>query len=91
MTQKEAFRHLSWKFHGKAPSKKNREKRMLEFEKQRAEQTEDKAMDYMKKLQHAQAATKSAHVVLTGMHAIKPSDLAKAASSDAKKPKKPKL
>ena len=26
----QAFRQLSWKFHGKVPSKKNREKRMLE-------------------------------------------------------------
>ena len=28
MTQKQAFRQLSWKFHGKGPSKKRREKRM---------------------------------------------------------------
>ena len=91
MSQKEAFRQLSWKFHGKMPSKKNREKRMLQLEKQRAEQTEDKAMEYMSALQHAQQATKSAHVVLTGMHAIKPSDIAPAKGAGgggAERPKK---
>ena len=75
MTAKQAFRQLSWKFHGKAPSKKNREKRMLEVEKQLADKTEDKAMSYMHALQAAQASTKSAHVVLTGIHAIKPSEI----------------
>jgi len=75
MTQKEAFRQLSWKFHGKVPSKKSREKRMLEAEKQLAEQSKDKAMDYMHALQTAQQSTKSAHVVLTGIHAIKPADI----------------
>ena len=54
MTQKQAFRQLSWKFHGKAPSKKNREKRMLEVEKQLADRSEDKAMSYMHALQAAQ-------------------------------------
>ena len=63
------------RFHGKAPSKKNREKRMLEAEKQLAEQTEDKAMAYMHALQAAQQSTKSAHVVLTGVQAIKPNDV----------------
>ena len=76
MTQKQAFRQMSWKFHGKCPSKKNREKRMLEVEKQMAEQKQDRAMDYMHALQAAQASTKSAHVVLTGVNAFKPSDVA---------------
>ncbi len=76
MTQKQAFRQLSWKFHGKGPSKKNREKRMIEVEKQLAEKTEDKAMAYMHALQAAQQSTKSAHVVLTGVNAIKPADFA---------------
>jgi len=77
MTQKEAFRQLSWKFHGKAPSKKRREKRMLELEKQVAEKTQDRAMDYMAALQQAQQNTKSAHVVLSGMNAIKPTDVSR--------------
>ena len=75
MTQKQAFRQLSWKFHGKAPSKRNREKRLLEVEKQLAEKGEDKAMAYMSALQAAQQSTKSAHVVLTGIHAIKPTEV----------------
>ena len=48
----QAFRQLSWKFHGKLPSRKRREKRMLEVEKQMTEQTKDRAMDYMDALQH---------------------------------------
>jgi len=89
MTQKQAFRQMSWKFHGKGPSKKNREKRMLEVEKQRVDLVEDKAMKYMSALQTAQRATKSAHVVLTGVHAIKASDLIR--GGDKAKAKKPKL
>mmetsp|Transcript_36111 Transcript_36111/g.95068 ORF Transcript_36111/g.95068 Transcript_36111/m.95068 type:complete len:178 (+) Transcript_36111:83-616(+) len=77
MTQKQAFRQLSWKFHGKAPSKKRREKRMLEVEKQMAEKTKDHAMDYMVALQTAQQNTKSAHVVLSGVNAIKPTDVSR--------------
>ena len=93
MTAKQAFRQLSWKFHGKAPSKKNREKRMLEVEKSLAEQSEDKAMGYMHALQAAQQSTKSAHVVLTGIHAIKPSEVKaarQAAGGDEPKKKKAK-
>ena len=91
MTAKQAFRQLSWKFHGKAPSKKNREKRMLEAEKQLAEKTDDKAMAYMTALQQAQQSTKSAHVVLTGIHAIKPSELKAARpGGDGGEPKKKK-
>ena len=89
MTQKQAFRQLSWKFHGKAPSKKNREKRMLEVEKQLQDKSEDKAMSYLQTLQAAQQSTKSAHVVLTGIHAIKPSDLGKpSAPPPSDRPKK---
>ena len=94
MTAKQAFRQLSWKFHGKAPSKKNREKRMVEAEKQLAERREDKAMGYMDALQKAQQNTKSAHVVLTGIHAIKPSEIGKAVRAEVSggepKKKKPK-
>ena len=103
MTQKEAFRQLSWKFHGKAPSKKRRERRMLEVEKQMNEKSKDRAMDYMGALQQvratcatifvsvetcvstnsipslwqAQEATKSAHIVLSGVNAIKSSDISR--------------
>ena len=85
MTQKQAFRELSWKFHGKGPSKKNREKRMLEVEKQRQERAGDKGMRSISALQAAQQATKSAHVVLSGAHQIKQSELA---GPDRKKPKR---
>ena len=77
MTQKQAFRQLSWKFHGKGPSKKRREKRMMEVEKQESEKTKDRAMEYMGVLQKAQEKTKSAHVVLSGINAIKPSDISR--------------
>uniref|UniRef100_A0A7S4C0S0 SART-1 family protein n=1 Tax=Chrysotila carterae TaxID=13221 RepID=A0A7S4C0S0_CHRCT len=77
MTQKQAFRQLSWKFHGKMPSKKRRERRMAEVEKQMAEQSKDRAMEYMGALQQAQQSTKSAHVVLSGAQAIKTSDVLK--------------
>ena len=40
-----------------------------------AEKKEDKAMAYMHALQAAQQSTKSAHVVLTGVQAIKPNDV----------------
>ena len=55
MTQKQAFRQLSWKFHGKMPSKKRREKRMQEVEKQMSEQTKDRGMEYMGALQQVAA------------------------------------
>jgi ribosomal protein L20A (L18A) len=90
MTQKQAFRQLSWKFHGKAPSKKNREKRMLEVEKQLADKTEDKAMNYLHALQAAQQTTKSAHIVLTGINAIKPSEVRRPADGGGAEPKKKK-
>jgi len=92
MTQKEAFRQLSWKFHGKGPSKKRKEKRMAAFEAQMTEQKDDRAMAYMGVLQRAQQSTKSAHVVLTGQHAIKASEVtAKQRKADKPAPKKPKL
>ena len=114
MTQKQAFRQLSWKFHGKGPSKKRREKRMQvigpltnpadgppsaatarpssassparlpfalsqDMERQMDESSKDRAMDYMGALQHAQQSSKSAHVVLSGINAIRPADVAAAA------------
>ena len=61
---------------------------MLEVEKQLAEKKEDKAMGHLQALQAAQQSTKSAHVVLTGIHAIKPSEVLnvrKVASGESKK------
>ena len=77
MTQKQAFRQLSWKFHGKGPSKKRREKRMMEMEKQMDDKGKDRGMEYMGVLAKAQEKTKSAHVVLSGINAIRPSDVTK--------------
>ena len=138
MTQKQAFRQLSWKFHGKGPSKKRREKRiinphphprprpspdpsprpspgpdrspdpkpkappstlaptnrkasprtrppsvrrrekrMMEMEKQMDGKGRDVGMEYMGVLAKAQEKTKSAHVVLSGVNAIRPSDVIK--------------
>lgn len=48
---------------------------MPQVEKQLADKSDDKAMSYMHALQAAQQSTKSAHVVLTGIHAIKPSEI----------------
>lgn len=63
---------------------------MLEVEKQLAEKTQDKAMNYLHALQAAQQTTKQAHVVLTGIHAIKPSEVMRPKDADAgeSKPKK---
>ena len=68
-------------------SKKNREKRFLEVEKQLADRSEDKAMQYISALQTAQQATKSAHVIMTGVHAIKASVTSHAAAGSARRPR----
>ena len=49
-----------------------------------------RACRYMSALQTAQQATKSAHIVMTGVHAIKASDLSKG-GGDKGKSKKAKL
>ena len=61
---------------------------MLEVERQMAEQSKDHAMDYMSALQQAQQNTKSAHVVLSGVHAIKPAEVAKSQFPDRSRAKK---
>jgi len=51
---------------------------MHELEKQTADKAQDHAMEYMGVLQRAQQKTKSAHVVLSGINAIKTADVANA-------------
>ena len=50
------------------------------MERQMDESSKDRAMDYMGALQHAQQSSKSAHVVLSGINAIRPADVAAAAA-----------
>ena len=47
------------------------------------ESSKDRAMDYMGALQHAQQSSKSAHVVLSGINAIRPADVAAAAAGSS--------
>ena len=54
---------------------------MHELEKQTADKAQDHAMEYMGVLQRAQQKTKSAHVVLSGINAIKTADVANAPRS----------
>ena len=59
------------------------------------ESSKDRAMDYMGALQHAQQSSKSAHVVLSGINAIRPSDISKPkqpldrSKATKKKPRQP--
>lgn len=67
LTPKEAFRELSYAFHGKCPSKNTLEKRTRktkdEFLARRANLNQDAQLEQLKQVQKAQ---KSTHVVLSG-------------------------
>lgn len=67
LTPKEAFRELSYAFHGKCPSKNTIEKRTRktkdEFLARRANLNQDTQLEQLKQVQKAQ---RSAHVVLSG-------------------------
>eukprot|EP00386_Alphamonas_edax_P009869 GDKI01032287.1.p2 GENE.GDKI01032287.1~~GDKI01032287.1.p2 ORF type:complete len:161 (-),score=71.46 GDKI01032287.1:209-691(-) len=67
MNQKEAFKQISWTFHGKKPGKKKQEKylRKVELEK-RMTAGIDAAPASMRALQAVQQEERKAHMVLTG-------------------------
>lgn len=71
LTQKEAFRQLSYRFHGHGPGKKKMEKRLKAMAVQNAAASSrtgvlEGAAGTMKSLTTAQAATGQAHVVVQG-------------------------
>ncbi|RUS15975.1 SART-1 protein [Endogone sp. FLAS-F59071] len=68
MTTKEAFRHLSHKFHGKTSGKAKTEKRLKKLEEERrllSMNSADTPLNMSTALQERQRATGSAHVVLS--------------------------
>eukprot|EP01006_Ploeotia_vitrea_P048394 TRINITY_DN67231_c12_g2_i1.p1 TRINITY_DN67231_c12_g2~~TRINITY_DN67231_c12_g2_i1.p1 ORF type:complete len:632 (-),score=106.65 TRINITY_DN67231_c12_g2_i1:544-2202(-) len=69
MTQKEAFRRISWKFHSKVPGKAKQEKRMkkqLEEMKTKSMTDVDTPLRSVEALRHCQATTRQAHIVIQG-------------------------
>eukprot|EP01016_Furgasonia_blochmanni_P036928 TRINITY_DN4291_c0_g1_i11.p1 TRINITY_DN4291_c0_g1~~TRINITY_DN4291_c0_g1_i11.p1 ORF type:complete len:448 (+),score=134.16 TRINITY_DN4291_c0_g1_i11:338-1681(+) len=65
MTQKEAFRFMCWKFHGKGPSKRKMEKkRQKELMTNKTRMLDVKELPTMKALRKAQEKTQQAHLVL---------------------------
>ncbi len=63
MTQKEAYRHLCWQFHGKPPSRKRREKRMRQYERQMNERATDAAGAAVSALQAVQRESRTPYVL----------------------------
>nr|WJH19491.1 U4/U6.U5 tri-snRNP-associated 110 kDa protein [Euglena gracilis] len=69
MTQKEAFRRLSHKFHGKAPGKLKQEKKIKRFREEKtltSMDATDTPLGSLKALQNAQQVTRSPFVVVQG-------------------------
>lgn len=69
LNQKEAFRILSHKFHGKGSGKKKSEKRSKKLDEQKMMMTmssTDTPLNTLARLQERQAKEKSAYVVLSG-------------------------
>jgi hypothetical protein len=67
LTQKEAFRQLSYRFHGYGPGKKKKEKRLKAMEVQNKAQSSRGTLDgglTMKSLVKTQEATGKAHVIV---------------------------
>ena len=70
LTRKEAFRQMSYKFHGHGPGTKKVEKRLAQIaESERTVQDQMKGGS-MALLQRAQAATGNAHVAMTAGQAL---------------------
>eukprot|EP00933_Yihiella_yeosuensis_P011638 TRINITY_DN11912_c0_g2_i1.p1 TRINITY_DN11912_c0_g2~~TRINITY_DN11912_c0_g2_i1.p1 ORF type:complete len:594 (+),score=204.61 TRINITY_DN11912_c0_g2_i1:158-1939(+) len=66
-TPKEAFRAISWKFHGKTPGRKNMERRLLRLEnemKLKSMNTDD--LPTLRALKHVQTADAKPYMVLSG-------------------------
>jgi U4/U6.U5 tri-snRNP-associated protein 1 len=68
LTQKEAFRQLSYRFHGYGPGKKKQEKRLREMDARSKEHSSKNVLDSgtMKSLTKTQEATGKAHVTIQG-------------------------
>mmetsp|Transcript_80527 Transcript_80527/g.260878 ORF Transcript_80527/g.260878 Transcript_80527/m.260878 type:complete len:585 (-) Transcript_80527:350-2104(-) len=67
-TPKEAFRAISWKFHGKTPGRKNMERRLLRLENEMRLKTMDpmSALPTLRALRHVQAVEAKPFMVLSG-------------------------
>uniref|UniRef100_M4BXG0 U4/U6.U5 tri-snRNP-associated protein 1 n=1 Tax=Hyaloperonospora arabidopsidis (strain Emoy2) TaxID=559515 RepID=M4BXG0_HYAAE len=68
LTKKEAFRKLSYKFHGQEPGKKKKEKRLKQLKEELKAQKQlsgEGSTKMMKVLERKQKHTKEAHVVLS--------------------------
>lgn len=67
-TPKEAFRAISWKFHGKVPGRKNMERRLLRLENEMRLKSMDPmtALPTLRALRHVQGAEAKPFMVLSG-------------------------
>jgi U4/U6.U5 tri-snRNP-associated protein 1 len=73
MTEKEAFRKLSHKFHGKEPGKAKQEKRLKRLEEERKKQnmsSVDTPLMTVKAMQEQQQRTKSPFIILSGKGSV---------------------
>lgn len=69
-TPKEAFRAISWKFHGKAPGRKNLERRLsrLENEMKLKSMNVIETLPTLRALRHVQTADAKPYMVLSGQN-----------------------
>mmetsp|Transcript_51984 Transcript_51984/g.153288 ORF Transcript_51984/g.153288 Transcript_51984/m.153288 type:complete len:625 (-) Transcript_51984:115-1989(-) len=67
-TPKEAFRAISWKFHGKTPGRKNMERRLLRLENEMRLKSMDpmEQLPTLRALRHVQTADAKPYMVLSG-------------------------
>lgn len=67
-TPKEAFRAISWKFHGKVPGRKNMERRLLRLENEMKLKTMNpiEALPTLRALRHVQHSDAKPYMVLSG-------------------------
>jgi U4/U6.U5 tri-snRNP-associated protein 1 len=66
LTKKEAFRRISYRFHGHAPGKKKQEKRLKQIKEEIAQQKNlGNVSQRMQTLDRRQKAAKQAHLVLS--------------------------
>lgn len=67
-TPKEAFRAISWKFHGKVPGRKNMERRLLRLENEMRLKSMDpmSSLPTLRALRHVQSADSKPYMVLSG-------------------------
>merc|ERR1712061_500923 len=67
-TPKEAFRAISWKFHGKVPGRKNMERRILRLENEMKLKSMDpmQQLPTLRALRHVQVADAKPYMVLSG-------------------------